>query len=39
MRHVRSISCAKQLPQMAIEVQPPQTIWGKIAAWLGLKTF
>ena len=37
--HTRSISQSRQLPQMAFEVQPPQTILGKIAQLLGLKTF
>ncbi len=38
-KHVRFISQSRQLPCMALEVQPPQDIWGKIAQLLGLKVF
>jgi hypothetical protein len=37
--HVRFISQPRELPRMALEIQPPQTIWGKIAQLLGLKEF
>jgi len=37
--HLHAISQRRQLPQLALEVLPPQTIWGKIAQLLGLKVF
>lgn len=37
--HLRTVSRRRQLPQPAVEIQPPQTIWGKIAQLLGLKVF
>ena len=29
--HTRSISRTRPLPRMAADIQPPQTLWGKIA--------